>query len=56
MRKNEIRILKHGPVEILGFHIKNETGEHLFIEVEWDGHNEHYSSNRINKLVIRKME
>ena len=48
IRRNYIRIIK-SPNEILGFNIKNETGDHLFIEVIWTEIN-----GEIKELIIRK--
>jgi len=53
MKLNEIRIIK-SPNEILGFNIKNETDEHLYIEVKWNNGFLAPGEMNIEELIIRK--
>jgi hypothetical protein len=53
MEKNEIRIIK-SLSEVLGFEIKNETGKHLYVEVEWDYSSKASEVYSIKKLIIRQ--
>jgi hypothetical protein len=53
LRENEVRIIK-SPVEILGFNIKNETGEPLFIEIKRMSGFLAPGDSDIEELIIRK--
>lgn len=52
MDKGDIRFIK-SLEEYLGFKLINETGEHLYIEVEF-GNLAHYPVSVVSKLTIRK--
>jgi hypothetical protein len=51
MRKDEIQVIK-SLTEYLGFELVNETGIHLFIEVEF-ANAAHYPVVLVKKITIR---
>jgi len=53
MGRNEVRVIK-SPIEILGFNIKNKTGEDLFIEVKRQSGFVAPGESDIEELIIRK--